>query len=112
MTPDKLVHRVAIAVKREAEEVTIRSILRSQRTRISLPGRQPSQAMVTSVRSVRIPSEVDTWIQLVLLSIAQPSGQFSMEVVNRTADSRTLSDVENFTLVHYTERKVSQPDSA
>ncbi len=98
MTPDKLGHRVAIAVKREAEEdhqiyteITTNENIASWQATITGNGQKRSFGPYTE-RSVYMDPTG-------LLSTSQPSGQFSMEVVARTADGRTLSDVENFTLV-------------
>lgn len=97
MTPNRIGARVAIAVKREAEEenqvyteITTNENITSWQATISGNGQKRSFGPFTD-RSVYMDPTG-------LLSVSQPSGQFTMEVVARTSDGRTLSDVETFTL--------------
>jgi len=107
MVPEKIGTRVPILVKREAEqenqvytEITTNENITSWQATISGNGQKRSYGPYTS-RSVYMDPTG-------LLTLKQPSGQFTMEVVARTADGRTLSDTETFALARNSSEGTSE----
>ncbi|MCX6140227.1 MAG: OmpA family protein [Candidatus Kapabacteria bacterium] len=105
--PDALGRRVPISVKREAEkenqiytEITTNENIVSWQATLSGNGQKRSFGPFTSRSMYMDPTG--------LLATNQPSGQFTMEVVAKTADGRTLSDTEPFTLTRTASEGVSQ----
>lgn len=105
--PSTLGRRVPISVKREAEvehqvytEITTNESIASWQATISGNGQKRSFGPFTSLSMYMDPTG--------LLGVNQPSGQFTMEVVAKTADGRTLSDTETFTLTRSSREGTSQ----
>ncbi len=107
MNPDNLGRRVPILVKREAErenqiftEIVTNENITSWQATVSGNGQRRSFGPFTDRSAYMDPTG--------LLALNQPSGQFTMEVVARTADGRTLSDTETFTLTRTVSEGTSQ----